>query len=170
MLNRPRLTIGSFLFAAALLAGCGTRTTTISTSPTGSTTPPATTPPTTTPTSPTAPPATPPAAPPTPQLDHIAIVPPSLTVAPGSSFNFTATAFDQFNNPFTAPITWTSDGNPATNGSGTAQNAAETPAVSHIVAVSGTVSSAAAILTVTGAPPILTTTQLNPANPTAILT
>ena len=174
MLNRPRLTIGSFLFAAALLAGCGTRTTTISTSPTGSTTPPATTPPTTTPTSPTTPPATPPAnppaAPPTPQLDHIAIVPPSLTVAPGSSFNFTATAFDQFNNPFTAPITWTSDGNPATNGSGTAQNAAQVPAVSHIRAVSGHVTSAVAILTVTGAPSILTSTTITPINPTAILT
>ena len=91
-------------------------------------------------------------------------------MAPGASFNFTATAFDQFNNPFTAAITWTSDGNPVTNGSGTAQNAGEAPAVSHIVAVSGNVTSAAAILTVTGAPTILTSTNLTPLNPSAILT
>jgi peptidoglycan/xylan/chitin deacetylase (PgdA/CDA1 family) len=160
MLKRLLLTIGSVSLIAVLAAGCGTSTRTETTSPTGSSTPPPTTPPTT-------PPATPPA---TPHLDHIAIAPPSLTVAPGAAFSFTATAFDQFNNPFTAAITWTSDGNPVTNGSGTAQNASETPAVSHVMAVSGSVSSAAAILTVSGAPAILTTTALNPTNPTAILT
>jgi peptidoglycan/xylan/chitin deacetylase (PgdA/CDA1 family) len=178
MLNHLRLTIGSLLLASAFVAGCGTRTATLSTSPAGSTTPPATTPPATTPTSPTTPPttppstppATPPAAPPTPQLDHIAIAPPSLTVAPGSSFNFTATAFDQYNNQFTAPISWISDANPVRDGSGTAQNATQTPAISHIRAVSGNVSSAAAVLTVTGAPSILTSTTLTPVNPTAILT
>jgi peptidoglycan/xylan/chitin deacetylase (PgdA/CDA1 family) len=159
MLKRLLLTIGSLSLIAVLGVGCGTSTRTESTSPTGSSTPPPKTPPT-----------TPPTTPPAPHLDHIAIVPPSLTVAPGTSFNFTATAFDQFNKPFTAPIIWTSDGTPVTNGSGTAQNASESPAVSHIIAVSGSVSSAAAILTVTGAPAILTTTALSPTNPTAILT
>jgi peptidoglycan/xylan/chitin deacetylase (PgdA/CDA1 family) len=158
MLKRLLLTIGSLSLIAVLAAGCGTSTRTETTSPTGSSTPPPTTPPTAPPTNTT------------PHLDHIAIAPPSLTVAPGSSFNFTATAFDQFNNPFTAPITWTTDGNPVANGSGIAQNASESPAVSHIMAVSGSVTSAAAILTVSGAPAILTTTALNPTNPTAILT
>jgi peptidoglycan/xylan/chitin deacetylase (PgdA/CDA1 family) len=181
MLNRARLTIGSLLLATAFLAGCGTRTTTLSTTPTGSSTPPTTTPgsPTTptSPSSPTTPPSTPtsptsptPPTQPTPHLDHISIAPASLTVAPGASFNFTATAYDQNNNLFTAPISWTSDGNPVTNGSGTAQNAGQTPAVTHISAVSGSVTSAAAILTVTGAPSILTSTNLTPVNPTAILT
>ena len=110
MLKRLLLTIGSLSLIAVLGVGCGTSTRTESTSPTGSSTPP---------------PKTPPTTPPAPHLDHIAIAPPSLTVAPGTSFNFTATAFDQFNKPFTAPITWTSDGTPVTNGSGTAQNASE---------------------------------------------
>src|ERR1700743_2346090 len=161
MLNRLQLTILSLLMIAAL-GGCGTNTRTLSTTPTGSTTPP--------PTTTTPPPSTPPPAQAAPHLDHIAIAPPSLTVAPGASFAFTATAFDQFNNPFTAPITWASDANPVTDGSGTAQNAAETPAISHIRAVSGNVTSSAAILTVTGAPSILTSTNLTPLNPTAILT
>src|SRR3984885_8302376 len=165
MLIRARLTIGSLLIAA-FIAGCGTRTTTLSTTPTGSTTPTSPTSPTT-PTSPTSP--TPPTQP-TPHLDHISIAPASLTVAPGASFNFTATAYDQNNNLFTAPIAWTSDGNPVTDGSGTAQNAGQVPAVTHIRAVSGNVTSAAAILTVTGAPSILPSTNLTPVNPTAILT
>jgi peptidoglycan/xylan/chitin deacetylase (PgdA/CDA1 family) len=97
-------------------------------------------------------------------------MPASLTVAPGASFTFTAAAFDQFNNPFTAAVTWTSDGSPVTNGAGTAQNAAEAPAVSHVRAVSGSVTSNAAVLTVTGAVSILTSTTLTPQNPTAILT
>ncbi|HLZ08067.1 MAG TPA: Ig-like domain-containing protein, partial [Chloroflexota bacterium] len=73
-------------------------------------------------------------------------------------------------NPITAPIAWTSDGNPVTNGSGTAQNASETPTTSHICAVSGGVTSTAAILTVAGAPSVLTSATLTPLNPTAILT
>ncbi len=166
MLNRLRLTISTLSLATLLLAGCGTNTRTETTSPTGSANPPTT--PTTPPTDPT-PPTTPPTQP-TPHLDHIAIAPANLTVATGSSFNFTATAFDQFNHPFAAPITWTSDGNPVANGSGTAQNAGQTPAVSHIVAISGNVTSAAAILTVTGAPSILTSTNLTPLNPSAIVT
>src|ERR1700760_4344916 len=159
MLNHLRLTISALALTALLIAGCGTNTRTESTSPTGSTTP----------SDPTPPPSTPPTQT-TPHLDHIAIAPASLTVAPGASFNFTATAFDQFNNAYTAPITWTSDGNAITNGSGTAQNAGQKPAVSHIVALSGNVTSAAAILTVTGEPSILTSTNIAPLNPTAILT
>src|ERR1700760_1529919 len=111
MLKRLLLTIGSLSLIAVIGAGCGTNTRTESTSPTGSSTPP---------------PATPPKTPPTnttPHLDHISIAPPSLTVAPGQSFGFTATAFDQFNNPFTATISWTTDGNPVANGTGIAQNA-----------------------------------------------
>jgi peptidoglycan/xylan/chitin deacetylase (PgdA/CDA1 family) len=162
MLKSLLLTISSLSLIAVLGAGCGTQTRTETSSPTGTSTPP----PSTTPTDPTSP--TSPTA--TAHLDHIAIAPPSQTVAPGASFSFTATAFDQFNKPFTAPITWSSDGAVVTNGSGVAQNAAEASAISHIVASSGTVSSAAAILTVSGAPSILTTTALNPTNPTAILT
>ena len=155
MLNHLRLTISLLSLAALFGAGCGGGTLNVSTSPSGTTTPPAT---------------TPPSMPPTPHLDHIAIAPPSLTVSPGAPFTFTAKAFDQNNNPFTAPITWTSDGNPVTDGSGVAQNTGKAPMVSHIRAVSGNVSSAAAILTVTGAPSILTSATLTPLNPTAILT
>ena len=144
------------LLLIALLAGCGTGSQTLSTTPTGSTTPP------TSPTTPT--------TPPTPHLDHISIAPSSLTVAPGASFTFTATAFDQNNNPFTAPITWTSDGNPVTNGSGVAQNPGQTPVTSHVRVLSGNVTSSAAILTVSGAPSVLTSVTLTPVNPTAILT
>lgn len=176
MLNQLRVAVGLFLLAA-LVAGCGTSvhtdTTTGGTKTPPTTTPPTTTPPTTTPpttTPPTTPPPSNPPTQPTPQLDHIAISPASQTVAPGQTFAFTATAFDQFNNPFTATITWASDGNPVTNGSGTGQNASETPAVSHIHAVAGNVSSAAAVLTVTGAPSVLTSVTLTPLNPTAILT
>ena len=166
MLNHLRLTIFALSLATLIIAGCGANTRTETTAPTGSTNPPSN--PTTPPSDPT-PPTTPPTQP-TPHLDHIAIAPATLTVAPGASFNFTATAFDQFHHPFTAAITWTSDGNPVTNGSGTAQNASEAPAVSHVVAVSGSVTSAAAILTVTGAPSIMTSANLTPLNPTAILT
>ena len=171
MLNRPRLSIFALCLAVALAAGCGGGTFSTTSTPTGSNTPPATTPPTPTPppTTPPTPPPTPP-TPPTPHLDHIAIAPASVTVAPGASFSFTATAFDQFNNPFTAPITWTSDGNPVTNGSGTALNNSQTPTTTHICAVSGSVTSTAAILTVSGAPSVLTSATLTPLNPTAILT
>jgi peptidoglycan/xylan/chitin deacetylase (PgdA/CDA1 family) len=162
MFNHLRFTICSLLIAG-LLAGCGTSTQTVSTSPSGATTPPPTSP-----TPPTTP--TPPATPPTSHLDHISIAPPSLTVAPGQAFAFTASAFDQFNKPFTAPIAWTSDGNPLTNGLGTAQNVGDAPATSHIRAVSGTVTSSAAILTVSGAISVLSTVSLTPLNPTAILT
>lgn len=159
MSNYLRVTTHSLLLIIALVAGCGTRTQTISTSPNDSTTPPPTT------SSPTPPPT-----PPTPHLDHIAIAPPSLTVAPGQAFAFTASAFDQFNKPFTVPISWTSDGNPVTNGSGTAQNTGEGSAVTHIRAVSGIVTSNAAVLSVTGAPSVLTSVSLMPLNPTAIFT
>src|ERR1700761_4224638 len=117
MLKSLLLTISSLSLIAVLGAGCGTQTRTETSSPTGTSTPP----PSTTPTDPTSP--TSPTA--TAHLDHIAIAPPSQTVAPGASFSFTATAFDQFNKPFTAPITWSSDGAVVTNGSGVAQNAAE---------------------------------------------
>ncbi|HEY2821086.1 MAG TPA: polysaccharide deacetylase family protein [Candidatus Acidoferrum sp.] len=68
------------------------------------------------------------------------------------------------------PISWTSDGNPVTNGSGTAQNTGEGSAVTHIRAVSGIVTSNAAVLSVTGAPSVLTSVSLMPLNPTAIFT
>jgi peptidoglycan/xylan/chitin deacetylase (PgdA/CDA1 family) len=161
MLNHVRFTISSLLLAG-LLAGCGTSTQTVSTSPTGTTTPPTPTTPPTTPTNPTTPQA--------PFLDHISIAPSSITVAPGQAFAFTATAFDQFNKPFTAPIAWTSDGNSVTNGSGTGQNVGEGLATTHVRAVSGAVTSSAAILTVTGSPSVLTSVSLTPLNPTAILT
>jgi peptidoglycan/xylan/chitin deacetylase (PgdA/CDA1 family) len=103
-------------------------------------------------------------------LDHISISPSSLTVPPGASFTFTAAAFDQYNQPFVAPITWSSDGNSVTAGAGTAINSAPTPSSSHIVAFSGSVKSNPAILTVTGAPSLLTSATLTPLNPTAILT
>jgi peptidoglycan/xylan/chitin deacetylase (PgdA/CDA1 family) len=103
-------------------------------------------------------------------LDHISISPSSLTVAPGASFTFTASGFDQYNNPFVAPITWSSDGNPVTGGAGTGVNATQRPASSHIVASSGVLKSNPAILTVTGAPSVLTSATLTPLNPTAILT
>jgi peptidoglycan/xylan/chitin deacetylase (PgdA/CDA1 family) len=164
MLNNLRLTVYSLLLIL-LVAGCGSGVHTLTTSPSGSTTPPTTTTP-----PPTTPPPTTPPTPPTPHLDHIAIAPPSLTVAPGGPFTFTATAFDQFNNLFTAPITWTSDGNAITNGSGIGQNSGQTPVISHISAVSGNVSSSAAILTVTGAPSVLTSATVTPLHPTAILT
>ena len=183
MPNRQRLTILALFFAVVLAAGCGGGALNTTSTPSGSTTPPASTPTTpttptnpTTPTTPTTPPTTPttppttPSTPPAPHLDHIAISPASQTVASGASFSFIATAFDQFNNPFTAPISWTSDGNPLTNGSGTAQNSSQTPATSHICAVSGSVTSTAAILTVSGAPSVLTSATLTPLNPTAILT
>jgi peptidoglycan/xylan/chitin deacetylase (PgdA/CDA1 family) len=107
---------------------------------------------------------------PPPHLDHISISPSLLTVAPGASFTFTASAFDQYNRPFVAPITWSSDGNPATDGAGTGVNTAQSPRSSHIVASSGAVQSNPAILTVTGAPSVLTSATLTPLNPTAILT
>jgi len=167
MLNHLKFTVSALALVAALfIAGCGGGGRIETTAPTGSNNPPSN--PTTPPSDPT-PPTTPPTQP-TPHLDHIAITPATLTVAPGASFSFTATCFDQFNNPFTAPITWNSDGNPVTNGTGTAQNAGQTPAISHIVAVSGNVSSAAAILTISGATSILTSTNLTPLNPSAILT
>jgi peptidoglycan/xylan/chitin deacetylase (PgdA/CDA1 family) len=103
-------------------------------------------------------------------LDYISISPSSLTVAPGASFTFTASAFDQYNHPFVAPITWSSDGNPVTDGAGTGVNATQSPASSHLVASSGVVKSNPAILTVTGAPSVLTSAALAPLNPTAILT
>jgi peptidoglycan/xylan/chitin deacetylase (PgdA/CDA1 family) len=103
-------------------------------------------------------------------LDHISISPPSLTVAPGASFTFTASAFDQYNHPFAAPITWSSDGNPVTDGAGTGVNTTQNPISSHFVASSGAVKSSPAILTVTGAPSVLTSAALTPLNPTAILT
>src|SRR6185312_5335015 len=166
MLNHLKFTVSALALVALLIAGCGGGGRIETTAPTGSNNPPSN--PTTPPSDPT-PPTTPPTQP-TPHLDHIAIAPATLTVAPGASFSFTATCFDQFNNPFTAPITWNSDGNPLTNGTGTAQNAGQAPTVSHIVAVSGNVSSAAAILTISGATSILTSTNLTPLNPSAILT
>jgi peptidoglycan/xylan/chitin deacetylase (PgdA/CDA1 family) len=107
---------------------------------------------------------------PPPVLDHISISPSSITVAPGASFTFAATAFDQYNHPFVAPITWSSDGNQVTNGSGTGVNAGQSPTSSHIVASSGAVKSTPAILTVSGAPSVLTSATLTPPNPSAILT
>src|SRR5437868_5780624 len=104
MLSQLRVMIGSLLLAL-LVAGCGGGSPTTSPSQGGSTTPPSSIPPTTTP---------------TPHLDHIAISPASQTVAPGQSFAFTATAYDQFNHPFAAMIAWTSDGSPVTDGSGVA--------------------------------------------------
>jgi peptidoglycan/xylan/chitin deacetylase (PgdA/CDA1 family) len=103
-------------------------------------------------------------------LDHISISPPSLMVAPGASFTFTASAFDQYNHPFVAPITWSSDGNSVTDGAGTGVNTTQNPTSSHILASSGVVKSNPAILTVTGAPSVLTSAALTPLNPTAILT
>jgi len=103
-------------------------------------------------------------------LDHISISPPSLMVAPGASFTFTASAFDQYNHPFVAPITWSSDGNSVTDGAGTGVNTTQSPTSSHILASSGVVKSNPAILTVTGAPSVLTSAALTPLNPTAILT
>ena len=158
MANYLRLTIYSLLLTTLLITGCGAGNRIETTPPAGSTNPPT-----------TPPPVTPP-PPPTPHLDHIAVAPPSLTVAPGGSFTFAATAFDQFNKPFTATITWASDGNPVSNGSGIGQNQGEAPATSHITAMSGSVVSNAAILTVAGAPSVLSSTTIAPLNPTAILT
>jgi peptidoglycan/xylan/chitin deacetylase (PgdA/CDA1 family) len=149
-----RLRLEICLIALVLLAaGCGGGGSGVSTSNSASPSAPELT-------------ATPPAA----HLDHISISPSSLTVAPGAPFAFTASPFDQYNKPFTAPITWSSDGNLVTGGAGTGANATQNPASSHIVASSGAVKSNAAILTVSGAPSVLTSATLTPLQPTAILT
>ncbi len=163
-----RLEVYFIALAILVSGGCGGGTGVSTTSKGSTSTPPASTPPTTTPPPTTPPPTTPP--PPPAHLDHISISPSSLTVAPGAPFAFTAGAFDQYNQPFVATITWSSDGNPVTNGAGTAVNTSESAAISHIIASSGSVVSNPAILTVTGAPAVLTSASLTPLNPTAILT
>ncbi|MGC1905153.1 MAG: polysaccharide deacetylase family protein [Candidatus Acidiferrum sp.] len=179
MPKRARLEV--YLMALVILvpAGCGGGAGVSASSQGSTTTPPTTTPPTTTPPTTTPPTTTPPTTPPTTtppasnppaHLDHISISPSSLTVAPGATFAFTASAFDQYNQPFVASITWSSDGNPITNGAGVAVNTLESPATSQIIASSGSVVSNPAILTVSGAPPVLTSVSLTPLNPTAILT
>lgn len=91
----------------------------------------------------------------------ISITPSSITLAPGETTTFTATAYDQFNNLLaTQPsFTWT-NANP--DGSVTAINTSDTPITVNITASAGSVVSSPAVLTVTTASAVLTTVTISP--------
>ncbi|MCL5316735.1 MAG: Ig-like domain-containing protein [Thaumarchaeota archaeon] len=105
---------------------------------------------------------------PPPVLTTITVTPSTASLTVGGTQTFTATAKDQYGNPFTTTVTWSSSNTAA----GTVNSAGVFTALSAgsatVSATSGTVSGSASV-TVTAPAPVLTTITVSPSTASLVV-